>query len=51
MNARVKDVIAEGDLVILYGGMDSISPVYVKSGEVYNSRFGSFHHDDLRGLG
>ena len=45
-----KKYIAEGDLVLVYVSRTIIKPIYVKSGENFNTRFGSFPHDTMIGL-
>ena len=45
-----KKYIQEGDLVLVYVSRTLIKPVYVKSGEHFNTRFGSFPHDSMIGL-
>ncbi|KAJ3218095.1 tRNA (adenine(58)-N(1))-methyltransferase catalytic subunit trmt61a [Dinochytrium kinnereticum] len=42
-------VIAEGDLVIAYMSPDAMTSFAVQSGQIYNNRFGSFHHKDMIG--
>ncbi|KAG0673358.1 tRNA (adenine-N(1)-)-methyltransferase catalytic subunit trm61 [Pichia californica] len=45
-----KKFIEEGDLVLVYVSRTIIKPIYVKSGEHFNTRFGSFPHDSMIGL-
>jgi tRNA (adenine57-N1/adenine58-N1)-methyltransferase len=45
-----KKYIEEGDLVLIYISRTIIKPLYVKSGESFNTRFGSFPHDSMIGL-
>lgn len=45
-----KKYIEEGDLVLVYVSRTIIKPIYVKSGERFNTRFGSFPHDSMIGL-
>lgn len=45
-----KKYIEEGDLVLVYVSRTIIKPIYVKSGESFNTRFGSFPHDSMIGL-
>lgn len=45
-----KKYIEEGDLVLVYVSRTIIKPIYVKSGENFNTRFGSFPHDSMIGL-
>lgn len=42
-------IIEEGDLVLLYENHESINPIYIKKGQIYNNRYGHFHHDDMIG--
>jgi tRNA A58 N-methylase Trm61 len=41
--------IAEGDTVIAYQNVDSMSAIRVRSGDTYNNKFGAFRHADLIG--
>lgn len=45
-----KKYIAEGDLVLVYVSRTIIKPIYVKKGENFNTRFGSFPHETMIGL-
>lgn len=45
-----KKYIEEGDLVLVYISRTLIKPIYVKRGENFNTRFGSFPHDSMIGL-
>lgn len=45
-----KKYIEEGDLVLVYVSRTIIKPIYVKSGESFNTRFGSFPHATMIGL-
>ncbi|KAJ1851742.1 tRNA (adenine-N(1)-)-methyltransferase catalytic subunit trm61 [Coemansia sp. RSA 2703] len=45
-----KNVIEDGDMVIVYLNHNSMSPLKVEAGQVYNNRFGTFKHDDMIGL-
>lgn len=45
-----KKYIEEGDLVLVYVSRTIIKPIYVKKGESFNTRFGSFPHDSMIGL-
>ncbi|KAJ2661726.1 tRNA (adenine-N(1)-)-methyltransferase catalytic subunit trm61 [Coemansia sp. RSA 1200] len=47
---QYKRVIEDGDLVIVYVTPDAMRPIFVKSGEIFNNRFGSFRHSDMIGL-
>ena len=41
--------IAAGDLVIIYERHDQMGFVYPKPGEILNSKWGAFYHDDIIG--
>ncbi|KAJ1832134.1 tRNA (adenine-N(1)-)-methyltransferase catalytic subunit trm61 [Coemansia sp. RSA 2711] len=45
-----KNVIEDGDLVVVYSTPETMSTVAVRKGEVFNNRFGSFRHADMIGL-
>ncbi|KAI9503058.1 tRNA (adenine-N(1)-)-methyltransferase catalytic subunit trm61 [Coemansia spiralis] len=47
---KYKSVIEEGDTIIVYVSPEAMRPVHVKSGEIFNNRFGSFRHSDMIGL-
>eukprot|EP00976_Prorocentrum_cordatum_P096478 1190583-Prorocentrum_minimum.AAC.2 len=42
--------IQDGDLVIVYERHDKMKPVYVKNGENYQNRFGTFFHREWIGI-
>jgi len=44
-----KNVIKDGDLVVMYERHDSLDHMYVKKGEILQNRFGKFYHDDIIG--
>ena len=44
-----KNLINDGDLVIIYERHDSLDHFYVKKGEILQNRFGKFYHDDIIG--
>jgi tRNA (adenine57-N1/adenine58-N1)-methyltransferase len=44
-----KTTIHEGDLVIMYQGFGTMTPVWVTKGDILNNRHGHFYHDDLIG--
>lgn len=43
------DTIAVGDLVILFETHKSVTYAYVKENEIFQNRFGAFHHNDMIG--
>ncbi|KAJ2382097.1 tRNA (adenine-N(1)-)-methyltransferase catalytic subunit trm61 [Coemansia sp. RSA 2611] len=45
-----KNVIEDGDLVVVYSTPETMSTVAVRKGEMFNNRFGSFRHADMIGL-
>ncbi|EER30557.1 protein GCD14 [Candida tropicalis MYA-3404] len=45
-----KDTIEEGDLVLAYVTRALIKPIFVKKGEIFNTRYGHFEHDKMIGL-
>ncbi|KAI8853796.1 tRNA methyltransferase complex subunit Cpd1 [Chytridium lagenaria] len=46
---RYTKTIDENDLVIAYMSPEAMTSLLVKRGEVYNNRFGSFHHSEMIG--
>lgn len=46
---KYKDIIEDGDLVIVYLSRTSYQPITVKAGDTLNTRFGSFPHDTMIG--
>jgi tRNA (adenine57-N1/adenine58-N1)-methyltransferase len=44
-----KNIIKDGDLVILYERHDSLDHMYVRKGQTLQNRFGKFHHNDIIG--
>jgi tRNA (adenine57-N1/adenine58-N1)-methyltransferase len=42
--------IREGDLVVLFGGKDDMHSIRIARNQIFNGRFGHFHHNDLIGL-
>ncbi|KAJ2553815.1 tRNA (adenine-N(1)-)-methyltransferase catalytic subunit trm61 [Coemansia sp. RSA 1933] len=46
---QYKNVIEEGDPIIIYLTPDAMRPIYAKSGEIFNNRFGSFPHNNMIG--
>eukprot|EP00047_Mylnosiga_fluctuans_P013822 m.33517 g.33517 ORF g.33517 m.33517 type:complete len:341 (+) comp5123_c0_seq2:28-1050(+) len=44
-----RDVITEGDTAIMYQSVDAMAAIKIKSGDVYNNKFGSFRHTDIIG--
>lgn len=47
---KYKDFIEEGDLVLAFVSRGLIKPFTVKKGELLNTRFGNFHHDNMIGM-
>ncbi|AGO14263.1 AaceriAFL214Cp [[Ashbya] aceris (nom. inval.)] len=47
--SEYKDLIAEGDLVLVWISRGNLKQLRIKSGEVFNTRYGSFAHDDIVG--
>ncbi|KAJ1882995.1 tRNA (adenine-N(1)-)-methyltransferase catalytic subunit trm61 [Coemansia sp. RSA 1722] len=45
-----KDIIENGDTVIVYLSPSSMAPITVTAGQIYNNKFGSFSHDQMIGL-
>ncbi|CAI5756180.1 unnamed protein product [Candida verbasci] len=45
-----KNVIDEGDLVLVFISRTTIKPIYVKKGEILNTRYGHYLHDKMIGL-
>eukprot|EP00026_Physarum_polycephalum_P008445 Phypoly_transcript_08531.p1 GENE.Phypoly_transcript_08531~~Phypoly_transcript_08531.p1 ORF type:complete len:382 (+),score=91.86 Phypoly_transcript_08531:360-1505(+) len=45
-----KKRIEVGDCVIMFGSKDNAGAIKIKPGDIYNCRFGHFHHADLIGV-
>lgn len=45
-----KDLIKEGDLVLAWLSRDNLKPIIVKAGQVFNTRYGAFQHNDMIGM-
>ncbi len=45
----VSDVVAEGELVLLYAGYDGIFPITLKRNKYHNCKYGHFAHNDIIG--
>lgn len=45
-----KDTIENGDLVLAFIGRNQIKPLRVDKGEVLNTRYGHFKHEDMIGM-
>jgi len=44
-----KDVIQEGDWIILYESFENVRSVKVTRGELYSNQFGAYRHNDMIG--
>ncbi|AET39982.1 tRNA 1-methyladenosine methyltransferase subunit GCD14 Ecym_5213 [Eremothecium cymbalariae DBVPG len=44
-----KDVIEDGDVVLIWVSRDNVKPIKISSGGVFNTRYGSFKHDEMIG--
>jgi tRNA (adenine57-N1/adenine58-N1)-methyltransferase len=42
-------LMADGDLVIVYERHDALSHIYLSTNEIFNNKFGAFHHNDMIG--
>ncbi|SCU87696.1 LADA_0E05600g1_1 [Lachancea dasiensis] len=47
--SEYKDVIQDGDLALIWISRDNIKPVKIAAGETFNTRYGSFPHNDMIG--
>lgn len=47
--AKYKQVVEEGDLVILFLGYNYMLPLTVSAGETYQTKFGALRHNDIIG--
>jgi tRNA (adenine57-N1/adenine58-N1)-methyltransferase len=50
--AKVYDrprLIQDGDLVVIYERHDSLNHIYLSKGQIFNNKYGSFHHNDIIG--
>ncbi|KAJ2119891.1 tRNA (adenine-N(1)-)-methyltransferase catalytic subunit trm61 [Coemansia sp. RSA 720] len=45
-----KNIVENGDLVVVYSTPETMTTMTVCSGEIFNNRFGSFRHSDMVGL-
>ncbi|KAJ2664790.1 tRNA (adenine-N(1)-)-methyltransferase catalytic subunit trm61 [Coemansia sp. RSA 1199] len=45
-----KNIVENGDLVVVYSTPETMTTITVCSGEIFNNRFGSFRHSDMVGL-
>ena len=45
-----KDIIEEGDLVLVFLGRSNIKPITVTKGSQLNTRYGNFEHDRMIGM-
>jgi len=50
MLAPIHDKVASGDMVVMYGSRDTVEQFRVQPGQIYNNKFGHFHHNDLVGV-
>ena len=41
--------MCESDLVIMYMGHNSMDHFYLKKGDIFQNKYGAFHHDDMIG--
>ncbi len=41
--------MSEGDVVIAYERHDQLEHFILKEGDIYQNRFGTFHHSDMIG--
>ncbi|KAK3608601.1 hypothetical protein CHS0354_042593 [Potamilus streckersoni] len=47
---KYKEIIEEGDTVILYLGFNNMHAITVKKGETFQTRYGALRHSDLIGI-
>ncbi|KAL3874969.1 hypothetical protein ACJMK2_037915 [Sinanodonta woodiana] len=47
---KYKEIIEEGDTVILYLGFNNMHAITVKTGETFQTRYGALRHSDLIGI-
>lgn len=45
-----KDTIEEGDLVLCFVSRNDIKPINVTKGQIFNTRYGNFKHDEMIGM-
>ncbi|KAJ2785447.1 tRNA (adenine-N(1)-)-methyltransferase catalytic subunit trm61 [Coemansia javaensis] len=45
-----RSVVGDGDQAVLYCTPESMYPITVAAGKVFNNKYGSFHHDDMIGV-
>lgn len=49
LDYRRPKLMKAGDLVIVYERHDALNHFYLKEGDIFNNRFGAFHHNDIIG--
>lgn len=47
--SEYKDIIQAGDLALVWISRDNVKPIKITAGAVFNTRYGSFPHDDMIG--
>ena len=47
--AQYKNMVEDGDLVILFLGYNYMLPLTVSTGETYQTKFGALRHNDIIG--
>ncbi|KAJ1782465.1 tRNA (adenine-N(1)-)-methyltransferase catalytic subunit trm61 [Coemansia sp. RSA 2167] len=45
-----KNIVENGDLVVVYSTPETMTTMTVSEGQIFNNRFGSFRHSDMIGL-
>ncbi|KAJ2175276.1 tRNA (adenine-N(1)-)-methyltransferase catalytic subunit trm61 [Coemansia sp. RSA 560] len=45
-----KNIVENGDLVVVYSTPETMTTMTVSEGQIFNNRFGSFRHSDMVGL-
>jgi len=43
-------IMKDGDLVIVYERHDTLDHIYLKKGETFKNKYGTFPHDDIIGM-
>jgi tRNA (adenine57-N1/adenine58-N1)-methyltransferase catalytic subunit len=42
-------LMQDGDLVVVYERHDSLDHIYLKTGKIFQNKYGAFHHNDMIG--
>jgi tRNA (adenine57-N1/adenine58-N1)-methyltransferase len=48
-NKRLPNLMEDGDLVVIYERHDALDHFYIQKGQIFQNKFGAFHHADFIG--